>query len=1244
MSATYTQVNCANIQFAYNPGSSHTIKIEVANAMSDLYATPGKNAIGMSLNAMCYTSGGWVNKFNSGSPGWLVKAPMEVAASDMGVLESKTENNLKETYGHKLDMQSMSWSKVGFRRPSFSAPFGKLQIGVPPALGGINIDSNRKPDWQFYTFSDMWFWSDVGLPAADHCPDTPGKINVSNEDGCYSLDNPLCPNGEVNLYPTYDQCYQFIENAACWDGQTQFGKECWLWQGTPSVCPSDGYSYTIKTPPTANYVCYTTAEPSCPVAGSVQEGAYCYTYASPYSCPAGTQLDTYSGYCYETVDQWCPGTQLAINGACYNFLEPSCPSGQFMNGYYCYDVQPDGMCPTGYQSLPAPNGYFCVTTTRTTTDYRTYVGPQCHCGNPVLDGECYDVGKCYRNYSQYGYPHGYFLQHYQETNGQVCYNDRNGQNWGPWVLDCACTLETFTDPIDTWVVPYSCKSCAAGYTSYNWYPFSALAPCVKQNGYSCPTGYSYGWNISPSGVYGYHCYQYVQSSCPSGYYYDFGLGKCRKNVSYVCDNSHYYYWDRISQQCKRFDSYSCNYGSYWSYNASTNTCERNIPAECPTGQSKKTDPNTNYYACYILDTAHGQPPGHIYCRNSLTFFNDRCYEYKEPICGSQPYDIILGSANPLGEWTGNCWKKYFQLCPTNTFRLRGEHTTDIHCLKPELEVATIKSPVTADEFGSTFCNAILWAHAGNQGFKPCTNVVQYGGWSGCPDSFYVGEGMGPWKCPLNPKYDCIQITEFIAMCGTDKPCAACYPDNIKDNAYNYIEIQEIKTIPNTNPVKKTGMYKYKYAYPNATKRVSNVSGRLPEPSEVSVIQSLWGVTDFWVNGQIPTACQLDPNSSGCLSDERTTIVIWDDATKAGFYAPCVYDQQGNAVCTGDAVECVNNVCPLNSAYPCVDYNGKKICSTTKCYSAADPAMGETEIVTIDDSMYQNDGERDDNGDCLGQVYIFTGKASRCRPPGVSVGLLNDCCESGDKVMSDSTGSALDIYGAISTIKTIYHLGQVAYYTNAVLNSGSSVTFEYLTNGTARIYTYATNGTAQIYEMSADVAKSVEFGVTSGTGVEGAMTNFIKGLFNPTTILITVAVMIVTKLLFGSCDQNDITTDLLRDSKYCHFVGDYCEKKWPIIGCVQKAKGYCCFNSKLGRIIHEQGRPQLESFGRDGGWGEAKKPNCRGFKPEEFQMLDFSKIDISEYIEDIQKDMDKKLTDMQKNLNDKVNNFLNPGTN
>lgn len=149
----------------------------------------------------------------------------------------------------------------------------------------------------------------------------------------------------------------------------------------------------------------------------------------------------------------------------------------------------------------------------------------------------------------------------------------------------------------------------------------------------------------------------------------------------------------------------------------------------------------------------------------------------------------------------------------------------------------------------------------------------------------------------------------------------------------------------------------------------------------------------------------------------------------------------------------------------------------------------------------------------------------------------------------------------------------------------------------------------------------------------SMQAYAAALLNPATIAVAVAVMVAMKMLMGSgCDQTDIQTGSQVVSKQCHYVGSYCEKKWPLVGCVQKAKGYCCFNSMMGRIIHEQGRPQLKTFASDGAWGSPKAPNCRGFIPGEFESLDFAKIDMGEYFGELQKDMATKIQNAQDKIN------------
>ncbi len=120
-----------------------------------------------------------------------------------------------------------------------------------------------------------------------------------------------------------------------------------------------------------------------------------------------------------------------------------------------------------------------------------------------------------------------------------------------------------------------------------------------------------------------------------------------------------------------------------------------------------------------------------------------------------------------------------------------------------------------------------------------------------------------------------------------------------------------------------------------------------------------------------------------------------------------------------------------------------------------------------------------------------------------------------------------------------------------------------------------------------------------------------------------------------CGESDAQTVQAATAGRCHYIGDYCKEKWRFIGCVQRADVYCCFNSKLGRIIHEQGRAQLKQFNASGDWGSPENPNCRGFTPEEFQMLDFSKIDLTEYFGDIQT---KAMQDVQQNMEGKVRDY------
>jgi hypothetical protein len=127
------------------------------------------------------------------------------------------------------------------------------------------------------------------------------------------------------------------------------------------------------------------------------------------------------------------------------------------------------------------------------------------------------------------------------------------------------------------------------------------------------------------------------------------------------------------------------------------------------------------------------------------------------------------------------------------------------------------------------------------------------------------------------------------------------------------------------------------------------------------------------------------------------------------------------------------------------------------------------------------------------------------------------------------------------------------------------------------------------------------------------------------------------ILKEHCPDASIETVQAKQAGRAHYIGTYCKKDIMFIGCVQEAETYCIFNSKLARIIHEQGRMQLQTFNPNGNWGSAKVPNCEGFTPEEFQMLDFSQIDLSEVFADIEP---LPTSQMENDAQGAINDFQN----
>jgi conjugal transfer mating pair stabilization protein TraN len=123
-------------------------------------------------------------------------------------------------------------------------------------------------------------------------------------------------------------------------------------------------------------------------------------------------------------------------------------------------------------------------------------------------------------------------------------------------------------------------------------------------------------------------------------------------------------------------------------------------------------------------------------------------------------------------------------------------------------------------------------------------------------------------------------------------------------------------------------------------------------------------------------------------------------------------------------------------------------------------------------------------------------------------------------------------------------------------------------------------------------------------VSGALTTAAgaAALAGGPAALAAVATQFLTVFL---CSTQEKMLDVKDRMGLCHYVGSYCSSSFLGI-CSTKRKTYCCFQSKLTRILQEQGRPQIGKA-----WGSPKKEQCLGFTVDEFSRLDLSKMDFTE---------------------------------
>ena len=384
----------------------------------------------------------------------------------------------------------------------------------------------------------------------------------------------------------------------------------------------------------------------------------------------------------------------------------------------------------------------------------------------------------------------------------------------------------------------------------------------------------------------------------------------------------------------------------------------------------------------------------------------------------------------------------------------------------------------------------------------------------------------------------------------------------------------------------------------------------PLPTNVIYLDTTYTITDEWDKAQ----CLPMEENANCTVAEKictepagTRVIngqeVYKDCWNWHFEYTCASealkstcgDLQSNPACSLVESECIDYLpggqcglmeheykCVVNEGTPStqIDCSAQKFCMDGTCFDTGYPPDSDFALaVATMEAMNE-----------AASLAIFEGEKNRCTNT-----LFKSCCKSsggGQAGSNESVATKIGVTGIKVAAEAVRVWGS-PYVFEALVNSGSGMLENYAFNALADGWLNPT-------------ASMTFYGFTFE--LSGGAINYVG--FSAPMLALQLAIMVATELM--TCDEHSQALAMKRGQKLCHRVGkSYCSKK--ILGvCVEKSEGWCCFPSKLGRIINEQGRKQIGKS-----WGSAKHPNCKGFTIEELQQLDFSAMDLSEFIADIQ---------------------------
>ena len=408
--------------------------------------------------------------------------------------------------------------------------------------------------------------------------------------------------------------------------------------------------------------------------------------------------------------------------------------------------------------------------------------------------------------------------------------------------------------------------------------------------------------------------------------------------------------------------------------------------------------------------------------------------------------------------------------------------------------------------------------------------------------------------------------------------------------------------------------------------------RMATKVHVSALQCDYNVgqMDCYVDAQGKTQCPYNDGSSldSCTSFEQNS--------SCGFVSQsCVKGasgSKGTCYVYNETWDCGYDV-----SVPTVVNTGQKIecpggarCMGSECFDTSNTKSGDFAYAV---AMLQVTQFAEQDMTCASpeslDCKIFGGEAMECKK---ALGGYVDCCEapSGVSLMDyvNLTMSSLKMASSVEALNRTGSLFANGYWQagEAALESGASALIKGQWGSIVDSATGAftdkmagdmTLGVLQQQLMQWAYDGMVQMGAANAanavfqTGTDGA----VSGLSSQAAMVVNVigwiyTVYVITDMLINiiwECEPKEFELAAKNETRQCSFVGSYCASK-SIGGCIEKRDAYCCFGSVVGRIIQEQGRKQLGL-----NFGEAESPSCEGLTPAQLQQMDWSKIDLSEWI-------------------------------